>query len=69
MTRRDEVEIHYHGLSVANLVTTSITTSDLWNGYSATASFNPLRTLNPATSTTADVARFVSTLVHDLFKK
>lgn len=39
---------------------------DIGQGFSISTAFTPLRTLDPATATTAQLARFVATLIQDL---
>jgi hypothetical protein len=68
ITERKYVDLAFQGTSFANQATGSISNGAFMN-YSATATFNPLRTINPATSTTADVARCLATLLHDLNAK
>ncbi len=42
--------------------------SENWSGYSLDAASNPLRSLSPAETDAATIARFVTTLVMDLLK-
>jgi hypothetical protein len=62
---RKFVDVAHQGIKFANVKTTSVLEGAFMN-YSATATFNPLRALNPGETTAATIARVLATLIHDL---
>ena len=62
---RKYVDVAFQGLSFANPEPTSVLNGQFMN-YSVTATFNPLRALDPGETTAATIARVVATLLYDL---
>lgn len=60
----------FMGLSLADIQTYSNIGSQTanWSGYSISGAHNTRRTLNPNTTSAAEVAQFVATLVADLLR-
>jgi hypothetical protein len=61
---------HFKGLQTGNQALKSCIGDafDSFNGWSATSSFNPLRSLSPTESSAPVIARAVATLLMDLYK-
>jgi hypothetical protein len=66
--QRKFVDVAFQGISIAEAHTGSVL-NGLFMNYSATATFNPLRTINPAEGTAGTIARVLATLIHDLNAK
>lgn len=70
MAETRDREVFWEGLSIANYQTNSFIgeAGANWSGYSFTASFTPLRSINPNSATDAERGRFLATLAMDLLK-
>jgi hypothetical protein len=70
MTRRDEKEVLFQGLSLANFQTLSSTSGggENFGGYSTTGSFTPRRNFDPNAATLVQLNQVVATLIMDLTK-
>lgn len=67
-TRRDDEQILFRNLSIANYHTLSAAAAQQWAQLGCTASFQPRYTLNPASSSNTEQNEFMLTLAMLLSK-